>query len=271
LNSHLTIHGINTKEYLVQFPEAKLYSESYLKHCSDRIAGNKNPAYDHGGRLSPFSDKFVGYKNLSDEETQTRIQEVNMKRADTTDKNDNYTNRLSYYLKQGMSEDEANDALSERQTTFSLETCIEKYGQEEGLVRWNKRQEQWLTNYKKSNYSKISQLLFWEIFNLLEDTSSIHFAELSPKKIPDSSGKNNELRLNLATKVILPDFIDTKTKKIIEFDGDYWHGKPGNVQRELDRDMIIVDNGYQIIHITETEFKTDKKKVIKKCLNFMIS
>ena len=271
LNSHLTIHGINTKEYLVQFPEAKLYSESYLKHCSDRITGNKNPAYDHGGRLSPFSDKFVGYKNLSDEETQTRIQEVHIKRADTTDKNDNYTNRLSYYLKQGMSEDEANDALLERQTTFSLEKCIEKYGQEEGQARWNKRQEQWLTNYKKSNYSKISQLLFWEIFNVLEDTSSIYFAELSPKKIRDSSGKNNELRLNLATKVILPDFIDTKKKKIIEFDGDYWHGKPGNVQRELDRDMIIVDNGYQIIHITETEFKTDKKKVIEKCLNFMIS
>ena len=36
--------------------------EECTKNCSDRITGNKNPAYDHGGRLSPFSDKFVGYE-----------------------------------------------------------------------------------------------------------------------------------------------------------------------------------------------------------------
>ena len=37
------------------------------------------------------------------------------------------------------------------------------------------------------------------------------------------SGNNNELRLRLNEKLILPDFIDTNLNKIIEFDGTYWH------------------------------------------------
>ena len=52
-----------------------------------------------------------------------------------------------------------------------------KYGKENGILRWKDRQEKWHNSYKKSKkngYSKISQELFWKLFeriNLLEKKS----------------------------------------------------------------------------------------------------
>jgi len=37
-----------------------------------------------------------------------------------------------------------------------------------GRNRWLERQEKWLNNYKKVNYSKISQELFISIYNELK-------------------------------------------------------------------------------------------------------
>ena len=50
-----------------------------------------------------------------------------------------------YYMEKGLSEEEAVLALSQRQRTFTLEKCIEKYGYDEGVFIWQKRQEKWLT------------------------------------------------------------------------------------------------------------------------------
>lgn len=283
LNSHLTIHDINTKEYLVQFPEAKLYSESYLKHCSDRITGNKNPAYDHGGRLSPFSDKFVGYKHLSDEETQARIQEVNIKRADTTDKNDNYTNRLSYYLKQGMSEDEANDALSERQTTFSLETCIEKYGQEEGLVRWNRRQDMWMGTMNSKSEEEVTRI------NRLKTSSSgcVSSAEKELYKFLHENQLMVESQFTIDSSIGYTYDLRYQNK-IIEYNGTYWHCDPRKYKEDYqhtlvnktakeiwDKDKVKLNfaknKGFDVLVIWESDFMVNKKEGMNKCLNFMIS
>jgi len=32
---------------------------------------------------------------------------------------------------------------------------------------------------------------------------------------------------------------------------------------------MIKDNGYEVLHISEYEYKTDKQKVINKCLDFL--
>ena len=43
-----------------------------------------------------------------------------------------------------MTEEQAKNALAERQRTFTLEKCISKYGEEEGLRRFSERQQKWL-------------------------------------------------------------------------------------------------------------------------------
>lgn len=53
------------------------------------------------------------------------------------------TTQIGYYLKQGYSEDESQELLSERQRTFSLDKCIDKYGIETGTEVFNQRQSKW--------------------------------------------------------------------------------------------------------------------------------
>lgn len=227
---------------------------------------SKNPFTGHSGEYSPFSKDFCGYKNLSDED-------IVEKRKQATKHHEigRNTNQVEYWIKKGFSEEEAKMKVSERQRTFTLEKCIEKYGEEEGIKRWQNRQKKWLKNYKKQNYSQISQSLFWSIYNQLSNQDlDIRFATLSEDKQIDESGKNNEYMLKTNTSYIKPDFIVLDNKKIIEFDGDYWHGNGrGNRMRESERDEIIRGLGYEIMHVTERDFNSNPNKIINECITFI--
>jgi hypothetical protein len=103
---------------------------------------------------------------------------------------DIYQTQIGYWLKKGLSEQEAKSKLKERQITFSLDICINKHGEEKGKLIWQKRQQKWCKNNKKSNFSKISQKLFWLIYNNLKDKNNIYFATLKNGEL-DDSGRNN--------------------------------------------------------------------------------
>lgn len=229
---------------------------------------SKNPFTGHTGTYSPYSKNFCGYKNLSKEDIEVKRREA----AKHNEKGRN-TNQVEYWIKKGFSEEEAKMKVSERQRTFTLEKCIEKYGEEEGIKRWQERQEKWLKNYKKQNYSEISQTLFWSIYEKISNQNlDIRFATLGENKQIDNSGKNNEYMLKTNTSYIKPDFVVLDYKKIIEFDGDYWHGKGrGNRMRESERDEIIRDLGYEILHVTEKDFNINPSKIINKCIKFLQS
>lgn len=262
LGQHIIKHHNMTTE---EFRKMTGFVSIKSKNQCERVSGNKNPAYQHGGKLSPFSEKFINADKVD-------VNEVKKKAAKSRKDNDGNTTTIEYWLKKTDGNlEEAQKLLIERQTTFSLEKCIEKYGEEKGLELWVKRQEKWHKSYKKSNFSKISQKLFWELCEHLNDLDNIYFAELSKNKTKCLEGINNELRLNLPEKVILPDFIDVSKSKIIEFDGVYWHGKVGrgNKTRDEDRDKILINNGYTVIHINENDYIKNKDEVIKKCINFL--
>ena len=75
---------------------------------------------------------FKGYDGLSDDEKRQRIKELSNKIVDKMNSNCNNPLRISYYTSRGYSLDEAKQMLKDRQTTFTLEKCIEKYGKEKG-------------------------------------------------------------------------------------------------------------------------------------------
>lgn len=183
------------------------------------------------------------------------------------------SSQLAYWTHKGYSDIEAKLKLSERQTTFSLDICIKKYGEIDGAARFAKRQEKWLSNYKKTNFSKISQKLFW---GLIEEDSrltnhNIYFATYDNGN-KSNDGVNYEYKLNLPETTIKPDFILLDEKKIIEFDGVYYHKKtPENMIRETKRNNIILNGGYSILHINELEYKNNPKDTIKKCLDFLFN
>lgn len=253
IGSHIRIHKISTKDY------TQLYGGIKCKNFVDAMLGDKNPAYQHGGKLSPFSKKFINYKG--DE----YIENLKEQAVQTKEENHNNPCTVEYYIKRGMSEDEAIDALRERQTTFSLEICIEKHGTIKGREVWTERQLKWAKSYKKQNFSKISQLLFDELIKLY-DFPNIHFATKDKH-----NEHNQEYRLKLHDgTIVFPDFICLDTKRIIEFDGDYWHSeRVANPSKERDRDKRIINSGYSVLHIKECDFKKHKQRVIDECITFL--
>jgi len=62
-----------------------------------------------------------------------------------------YSNQLNYWLDKGYTELESKQLLKERQTTFSLKKCIEKYGSELGTEKWNQRQKKWQETLKSKS------------------------------------------------------------------------------------------------------------------------
>jgi len=237
--------------------------EKWRKWASNKMIGEKN--INHSSKVneqqrkesSPFSKEFYKKRGLS-EENRKKFIENSLKDREFEMKED-------YWLKRGYSEEETIQKIKERQTTFSLYKCIKKYGEEKGLERWKQRQEKWLKNYPFNNYSKISQILFKQLYNKIKnDFKEIYYAECI------DNNKNNEYRLKLADRIILPDFFVKDNNKIIEFDGVYWHKTtPENKTRETEKDLSIINSGYDILHIREDYFIKDPEKEIKKCIDFI--
>jgi hypothetical protein len=292
LQNHIKkIHNMSVNEYYNKFNCTKndVFSKSTLKKFSDSNKGEKNPAYNHKGRYSPFSKNFIKYDNLTDEEKEILIQTCKNKVKNTKKKEPwrKGNNNIEYFLHKGYSEEEAKKLLKERQTTFNLEKCIEKHGEEKGRKVWKDRQEKWQNTLNskpikererinkaktfKRGFSNISQELFWDLYDeVKQDFHNICFAQLHNGK-KDESGKNHENVIFFDDNTCaLPDFLVSDNNKIIEFDGDYWHGrKRGNQQRDKERDDKLIEAGYEVLHIKERDYKKEPHKIIEECKEFL--
>lgn len=246
-----------------EFWMKKGFSEKEAKHKSNSIRPIKKEYWlERGYSKKESIKKAEEIKNSNNKKGAKKSSEILFE-----ERIKKSPRRIEYWLERGCSEIEAKEQVSERQRTFTLEKCIEKLGEKLGKERWLERQEKWQKSYKKSNFSKISQKLFWQVYNIMIIKENVIFATLKEGKL-DDSGNNNELRLKLDSKVIMPDFI--LNNKIIEFDGDYWHGeKRGNKKRENERDKLIRNNGYQILHIKERDYKENPQQIINECLDFL--
>jgi hypothetical protein len=177
---------------------------------------------------------------------------------------------IEYWLLRGYTEEEAKEKISEHQATFSKKKCIEKNGEEEGIRIWQERQQKWLKSYKKNNFSKISQELFHSVVKCLDDTSKIYFATFDRDDMKEYG--NKELTLSVNNQSIKPDFVCLNRRKIIEFDGDYWHNKgdlQANLKRETLRDNNIIKENFEVFHIKEKCYNNNKQECIEQCIQFL--
>lgn len=132
----------NSEELFCILYGEKLGKEKWAKKKS-KIQGENNPWFNHGGKLSPFKKGSVNYS------------EESIKKAS---KNRSYNTTIDYYINKGYSKEEAILKLKERQTTFSLKKCIEKYGKNKGLEVWRKRQEKWQNTLKSKSQEEIDDI-----------------------------------------------------------------------------------------------------------------
>lgn len=239
----------------------------------ERVTGENNPGYQHNGKLSPWSSNNP---NLSDNDLKENYKKAEESRKGTR------PNEIQSWIDKGFTEEEAKMKVKERQTTFSLEICIEKYGEEEGKKRWAERQAKWLDSLDslsdeekiRINKSKLSNgysisKAEKEILKYLEDNSLVVSTQFF------LSGQDRGY------------FYDFKLdNKIIEYFGDFWHHNPviyedtwvnpvsklNSVERRiLDNERISVaeNQGFEVLIVWEQDFNKNKQEVLEKCLNFL--
>lgn len=310
--------NITTKEYKEMFPEAPIMAKSDLKNTSknsgqhmkqekykkmfsEMFKGENNPMHhtkttqEFRKKQSPFSREFYKerFPNISEKEIDKKIKEVTNKVvADRL-----LPSNRDYWIKKGFSKSEAEKKVSESQTTFSKEICIEKYGEEEGLKLWSDRQERWQKtlkskpeeeiikiNMKKlfngNGYSNISNEMFDKIYEQLSDELKISSFYTNNNNEIIRYDKHNKRYYRL-------DFFNSKLNKCIEFHGDFWHCNPDKYNADhkhritnktaseiweydiTKKEFIENEMGCEYLTIWESEYKKDKKSTIKKCIDFL--
>jgi G:T-mismatch repair DNA endonuclease (very short patch repair protein) len=262
------VHGIS----------AEIYGKpTKSKDMCDRVRGDKNPAYNHGGRLSPWSLK-------SEYHTKEQVEEcrkVSLEKARANENWSAHTTTLDFYLNKGMSEDDAKAAQSERQTTFSLEKCQEKHGMLEGFAVWQDRQDSWQDTLKakpEEEMREINKRKVWR--NGKTSKTELELLLEIQKQLEVNS------QFMIANERSYYFFDIALGNKLIEFNGDYWHANPNKYKDEnkiiyrdrtakviWDRDEKKIntanENGYEVLTIWESDFKKNKDEVIARCITFL--
>jgi hypothetical protein len=231
-----------------------LYGEDYAKEKmnrkSERVLGTKNPAYQHGGKLSPFSKNFVkGYVGV----------ETAKKAAASREKNNTDRTKLSFWTER-YGEEEGKLRYYDRQNTFSLEKCIKKYGEDEGRKIFQRRQEKWLESLE--NLSEQEKILirakkgFWrhtdpktDEMDINEDFNNkitkLYVIEYQP--VPDGEVY---IKIGVTSKYLSQRFPTITIKRVI---AEYKANRFVNFHRERDIKKFIFENNLSILIESEQD------------------
>lgn len=252
---------------------------------SEKLMGENNPMHsskttqEERNSISPRNIAFYKrkYPELSHEE-HIKLQQEFFEKNRKAIKNAIKDTNIEYYLNQGMSKEEAEQALKERQATFTLEKCIKKYGEIEGLKRFSERQQKWLKSLRKNfeNYGDNRSPQSKFASEIIKECCKI----LNIKK----PYKEKYIYDNINHRAYAYDF--KYNDKLIEFQGDYWHCNPNlydenffnKVKKKTAKEIWQFDKekkecaekyGYKILYIWEYEYNLNKDATIKKCIEFL--
>lgn len=279
LTPHITRHH---KMSIVEYQRlycGEVNSEKMRNQKAAAIAADKNPGFQHGGKFSPFSTKFVGYTDESAEDKINSLKEhcVEVKKQRSTN-----PLTLEYYTTKGMSEREAEAALQERQATMSLARCIDRFGEEDGRAKMAARNAKWLATLDSKSPEEKLRINRAKKYGggAASKISLTMFAQFAQD---GDFWNRNELKISAEGRVFKLDFC--RGNKVIEFNGDFWHANPDKFpadkimfkgftaeelwMRDAYRASIIEQLGYEILVIWESEFKADPESVISKCKHFL--
>lgn len=147
---------------------------------------------------------------------------------------------------------------------LTLDNFIKKYGEDLGRKKYRDYCE-----IRPTFHSKISQELFWKI-----KTDNCYFAEY-----------NKEFGFNSPTGYYFYDYVDTKLKKCIEFNGDYWHCNPKIYsedhkthynytaddiwKKDEEKINFIKSKEYDVMIVWESEYLQNPDKILKEVRNFL--
>lgn len=209
-----------------------------------------------------------------------------------------YTASSEYFIKEkGMSEEQVK--IYHKSRGHTLQSDIEKYGEEEGIKKWNeycKRQayagvslDYFIEKYgEKDGTKKYQQIMKKKLFGHISPISLTLFDQITNKN--SLYGKGRELILfTNKNKRYMYDFCDPNNKKIIEFNGIDWHAKPTKYKpddhikfqnhtdliakdiwkRDQEKIQFAKDQGYDVLVIWEDEYRNNPNLIVEQCKQFL--
>lgn len=170
----------------------------------------------------------------------------------------NKTSLNSFVLKHGeeLGKIKYDEFVDKIKYANSLEFYLEKYGDIDGVEKWNDYRNK--TIFKKSLYSKISQDLFWMIYENLDNNM---------KNICNFGELNSEWFIKDGNNIYFFDFVIKKL--VIEFDGEYWHSLKQTQKNDKLKENLLKKFNYKLLRINERDYLNDKMKTLNHCLNFI--
>lgn len=266
----------------------KMREDYHRNRLKNLFKGEKNPMHksntteEKRKSISPFSASFYlkRNKNITIEEAQILAKEK-IKATSIIS-----WVKKEYWIKKGYSEEEAKNIISKKQSTFSFEKCVEKHGEDKGKKIWEERQKKWKSKvfneetHISRGTSKTGDEFIRNVLNILNvlgfPTDNFLY------------GKNEKFIGTSEGKIFKYDLTFKEGKKIIEFNGDYWHANPTVYNPDyfhkvklktaqeiwdfdLEKQKTAELHGYKFLTIWENDYRKSKTETIMNCVNFIIS
>lgn len=265
-NYHLYTHNLTAKQFDEMFPNNKRLSQKVLKkkNTLENLTQKQSENLKYGHTLQGFIDKYGIEKG--------KIKfDLSKKRKSLGHKKEWYIEKYGEKIGEKIYKD-ANEKRKNNLETFQKRHGIEK-GKEEYFNYCKKLSKSYdYSVIRLKNYSKISQKLFWDIYNKITDNSNkkIYFAEL-----------NHEY--SCGTKRLF-DFVMVDNKKAIEFNGEAFHARyndkswrhviskaTADESQRYDREKMeaAMKNGYSVLTVWHSDYKNDPELILNKCLDFL--
>ena len=218
-----------------------------------------------------------------------------------TDEYKKYSNCcIEFYLNKGLSLEESEILLRERQTTNTLENYIKKYGEEEGIKKFEDRKKKWSKDmeerYQRGEYNRVSNL-----YNLFSSHVEFDFCKkliskleklgIDINRIFTFNTKQQQYYIHYNGRKYFYDFvyINGNKRKIIEFNGDFWHMNPKKYNEndynklmykfakeiwEDDKNKKNIaesQQNFEVCYIWEYDWRENEDRELNKCINFLIN
>ena len=231
--------------------------DEYKNSIKGRYIGDKNPNY--GAEYVKFNCNQCGVLTSKRKSESSNSKFCNIKCKSQYQKTDNkLLNKLRKMSKKGAKA----SAEKHKDPEFSKAVC-------------KKTLETKIRNGTLTNHffqSKIANEFIESLLKFLPERHTYYYGD-------------NETFLRDGSVLAFYDFEVRELKKIIEFNGDYYHANPLTYkksdiirgksaksiwQRDKVKKNLAISKGYDIKYIWESDYNKDKESVIKECVGFIM-
>lgn len=252
---------IENKRTIKKMPSSPMKVENWLNKINEKTGElyTKEEAIYKIKTFRKFNIEYWIERGYSKEESIMKVREFQKENSRKFVKKslsnpEKYIGRtqtqIEYWIKNGFSYDESLQRVKERQNTNSLSSFIKRYGEKEGLLKYNKRLKDFSYKSSRKFYTdKYGEIDGNDIFNEIllkrvvgfNKSSKEAFIFLKPiyKFIRNNGieitdiywgvGSSNEWYINSGKCLFFYDFTIKSLKVIIEYHGLSFHPKDGDL------------------------------------------